>query len=150
MEQGETPFINVSSASAALNQSVSLADSAKNIWGIPGPLSAEKTYYIGKAWCFGTLGTAPLVQEGVGNIRTPAKDNNGNQKFGEPEDGGFTCDGTFLNNASQSDLLMGNIEFSAFQARNNPLFLCSGTPLYNAYSHSNNSLFTSRCNACFG
>ena len=125
LEIGETPFITTSPASSALNQSVVLADSGTNLWGTPGPLSSQLTYYIGKAWCFGTLGLAPDDQDNVGNVKTPAGDNNGNQTPGDPEDGGYTCDGTALNNASQTDILMGDIKFSAYQARHNPDFLCS-------------------------
>lgn len=49
LEDDETPFIDVSSASASLNQSVALADTTHNLWGTPGtPLSPTKTYYIGR------------------------------------------------------------------------------------------------------
>jgi len=127
LEDNETPFINVSSASAALNQKITLSDASKNLWGQTGPLSPSQTYYIGKAWCFGNLGLAPLKQDGSGNNRNPSLDNDGQNGPGKPEDGGITCDGTALNNASQTDSLMGDISFSAYQARHNPDFTCAGT-----------------------
>lgn len=131
LEVGEESFINISSASASLNQSITLADSNTNLFEDKGPLLASHIYYIGKAWCFGTLGLAPDDQDGFGDVKTPAGDNNDNQTPGEPEDGGYTCDGASLNNASQTDVLMGDISFSAFQARHNQGFFCtepSGTP----------------------
>ena len=123
LEADEEPFIKISSASAALNQSITLADSTDNVWtGNPGPLSGGTTHYIGKAWCFGTLGTSPLAEN---DYESPADDNNNNATQGEPEDGGLTCDGTFLDNATQTDSLMGDVSFTAFQARHNESFLCN-------------------------
>ncbi len=100
-----------------------LADSSKNVFELAGSLLGTKTYYIGKAWCFGTLGKAPLPQA---NYDNPSGNNDQVNGAGTPEDGGFTCDGTFLNNATQTDSLLGDISFSAVQARHNPDFLCSG------------------------
>ena len=95
-----------------------LADSLTNFWGTPGPLSPSKTYYIGKVWCHGNLlQPIPLAQDGLGadSPRTPANST-----------GGVNCDGSLLDNATQTDKVMGNISFSAVQARNNPNFSCSG------------------------
>jgi len=123
LETNEKRFLGVATASAVLNSSVTLADSSLNLWGTPGPLPGGEITYIGKAWCFGNMATIPLTPQ---NYINPGADNNNNQVPGEPEDGGFTCDGTALNNASQTDVLMGDIKFSAYQARHNPGFLCSG------------------------
>jgi predicted ribosomally synthesized peptide with SipW-like signal peptide len=126
LETDEEPFLGVATASSVLNSSVTLADSASNLWGPPGPpLPGGTPTYIGKAWCFGNMGLAALVPGEYPD--GPAGDNDGDQldePGGTPEDGGFTCDGTGLNNASQTDVLMGDIKFSAYQARNNPNFTC--------------------------
>jgi predicted ribosomally synthesized peptide with SipW-like signal peptide len=104
---------------------VTLADSQNNIWtGQGGPVPGNATHYIGKAWCFGTLGTAPVPQDGGDLGRSPAGNNNGNQIAGEPEDGGLTCDGKMLGNESQTDSLTADVTFNAVQARNNSRFLC--------------------------
>jgi predicted ribosomally synthesized peptide with SipW-like signal peptide len=95
---------------------VALADSQNNIWtNTPGPVDGGKTYYIGKAWCFGTIGTSPLSQDGLGTTspRTP-----GNSS------GGITCDGHLLNNSTQTDSLTADVKFTAVQARNNSNYLC--------------------------
>ncbi len=96
---------------------VTLADSGSNIWtGTGGPVPGGITQYIGKAWCFGTIGTAPLVQDGLGSTspRTPANST-----------GGITCDGSALDNSTQTDSLTADITFNAVQARNNTSFLCT-------------------------
>lgn len=91
-----------------------LADSAHNVWtGVAGPMGAGDTQYIGKAWCFGELSTPRLPQE-IGNTSGP-----------DQRPGSVLCNGASVNNASQSDNLMGNITFYAEQARNNSGFLCS-------------------------
>ncbi len=106
---------------------LALADYNQNIWtGQGGPVPGQVTKYIAKAWCFGTMGTAPLAQDGGDQGRSPAGNNNGNSVSGEPEDGGFTCDGTALDNKSQTDTLTANVTFEAVQARNNPTFDCKG------------------------
>ena len=92
------------------------ADSSTNVWtGSPGPVTGGKTYHIGKAWCFGNLTAAPLVQDGLGTSspRTP-----GNST------GGITCDGTLVDNSTQDDSLTADVTFSAVQARHNDGFMC--------------------------
>ncbi len=96
---------------------VPLADSQNNIWtGTPGPVPGDQTLYIGKAWCFGNIGAAPLVQDGLGTTspRTP-----GNST------GGITCDGHLLDNSTQTDSLTADVTFTAVQARHNSDFLCT-------------------------
>jgi hypothetical protein len=97
---------------------VTLADSATNIWtGSGGPISGNQTFYIGKAWCFGTMAEAPLAQDDLGTTspRTPANST-----------GGISCDGSTLDNSTQTDSLTADVSFEATQARNNPNFLCEG------------------------
>lgn len=93
-----------------------LADSANNKFGegIGNGLSPEKTYYVGKAWCFGELTLSPLTQDGVNNVVSPANTN-----------GGVLCNGSALNNETQSDILTADVSFTAMQHRNNPNFLCN-------------------------
>ncbi len=94
---------------------VPLADSTTNIWtGSPGPAPGAKDLYIGKAWCFGTITPAPLPQDGVNNLVTPAN-----------TDGGVNCDGSLLNNSTQTDSLTADVQFTAVQARNNPSYTCT-------------------------
>jgi len=66
------------------------------------PLTGEEDYYIGKVWCFGTLGSVP-------------------GPYGEVI---WTCDGEPVDNIPQSDSLEADIIFYAEQARNNPDFSC--------------------------
>lgn len=104
---------------------IALADSATNIWtGTAGPVPGNKTHFIGKAWCFGTLGTAKVTQDASSSAMSPAGNNNGNGVSGEPEDGGVTCDGRLLGNESQTDSLTADVVFTAVQSRNNKNFLC--------------------------
>ncbi len=104
---------------------IPLADSENNIWtGEGGPVPGNETHYIGKAWCFGNIGTDPVEQDESGELMSPAGDNNDNSDEGEPEDGGFTCDGSFLGNESQTDSLTADVIFNAVQARHNEDFLC--------------------------
>ncbi len=100
----------------------SLADSQENnVGGNPGdPLVGLVTYYIGKAWCFGALTPAPVPP---GGNNTPSVNP------------GVVCDGTLVNNAAQTDLLRGDIAFSAVQHRNNPDFVCEGCSQA-VYAHS--------------
>ena len=95
---------------------IALADSETNIWtGQGGPVPGAQTHYIGKAWCFGALTPAALPQDGLGSTspRTPANST-----------GGMSCDGSLLDNVSQSDSLTADVSFSAVQARHNDHFVC--------------------------
>lgn len=104
---------------------IALADSQNNIWnGTGGPIPGNKTLYIGKAWCFGTIGTLPIPTDNGDQGRSPAGDNNANLTLGEPEDGGITCNGNALGNESQTDSLTADVTFSAVQARHNKGYLC--------------------------
>ncbi len=109
---------------------IALADSATNIWNATGsstgsgPVPGNQTHYIGKAWCFGTIGVQKITQDGTSTAMTPAGNNNGNAVAGEPEDGGITCVGDALGNDSQTDSLTADVTFTVVQARNNPRYLC--------------------------
>lgn len=111
-----------------LNQpyALALADSDENVWDGIGPVAGDTTYYLGKAWCFGTIGDAPLAESDYGG---PDEDNDGVDGPGQPEDGGFTCDGIALGNESQTDSLTADIVFEAVQARHNDDFQCVVTQL---------------------
>ena len=109
-----------------LNQphTVALADSDENIWeeNGGGPVPAGVPLYIGKAWCFGTMGTLPLTPDNYPD--GPAGDNDNQNGAGQPEDGGITCDGSGLDNQSQTDSLTADVSFEAVQARHNDNFQC--------------------------
>ncbi len=93
--------------------SVALADSQNNVWtpNAPGPISGNATQYIGKAWCFGTL-TLNAVPAGQGVDPTV--------------DPGVNCNGTALNNLTQTDGATLDVAFRAIQARHNTTFTCNG------------------------
>ena len=102
---------------------VPLADSQINIWD-EGPLPGGTTRYVGKAWCFGEISTLPLLQDEQTDAWDPSLDNDGNQTAGEPEDGGYTCNGENETNISQTDSLTADIGFRAVQSRHNADFVC--------------------------
>jgi len=91
---------------------IALADSDNNIWdGLEdSPVVGGDDYFIGKAWCFGTL-TPNAIDPGVD--LSPLVDGTG-----------FDCNGEPVNNAAQTDQVIGDIQFYATQSRNNDDFLC--------------------------
>ncbi len=114
---------------------ITLADSETNIWNENnegGPLAGSETMYIGKAWCFGEMGTDPLTQDNSSVNRAPNLDNNNDQEIGTPEDGGVTCNGSLLGNESQTDSLTADVQFIATQARHNADFKCNSEPVFTA------------------
>lgn len=104
---------------------LALADSDENIWGEDGPVVGGSTMYIGKAWCFGTIEASAIAQDGETDAMSPAGDNNDNQEAGEPEDGGISCNGSTLDNQSQTDSLTADVTFTAVQARHNDDYQCA-------------------------
>ena len=106
-------------ASTSGAYSVALADSSTNVWTpqTPGPIPGNATVYIAKAWCFGNLTTSPIAQDGFGHLGT-----NGPQVRGT----GVVCDGTALNNVTQTDSATLDVAFRAIQSRNNGTFRCDG------------------------
>lgn len=102
IHQTDEFIIKEGTASAILvGDTWTLADSGSSVWPTPGPIPANETRYIGKYWCFGTLSVS---------VNPP----------------GFSCDGSALNNAAQTDKVLADVEFTAVQSRHNPGFLCNG------------------------
>ena len=102
--------------------SVALADSSNNVWtpGTPGPIIGGEVKYIAKAWCFGTLTTPGVLQDGVGHL--PGSTNGPLSGRGT----GVNCDGKTLEDESQTDGVTLDVAFRAMQARGNPNFFCGG------------------------
>jgi predicted ribosomally synthesized peptide with SipW-like signal peptide len=108
LETGES-ILTQGSASAVLGGVTwALADSQNNVWGTAGPVEPDVTKYIGKAWCFGILTPDPVTPGNNSPITNP----------------GVICNGSLVNNAAQTDKLMGDITFRAVQARHNDNFVC--------------------------
>ena len=109
---------------------IALADSNTNIWNATGsstgsgPVPGNTTHFIGKAWCFGTIGVKKISQDASSTAMSPAGNNNDNSVAGEPEDGGITCVGNALGNESQTDSLTADVTFTVVQSRNNQRYLC--------------------------
>lgn len=111
LEVGETPFLTgpVSSLNGA--GQIALSDTSTNsVFGQSVSIPSGTDAFIGKAWCFGTLTPVP-VAVGVGTPITRGT--------------GFTCDGATVNNAAQTDKVVGDLQFYAVQARNNTTFTCA-------------------------
>lgn len=102
-------------ANEVLDSSWTLADSTQNlVGGTTGEgLDPSLTYYIGKAWCFGTLTPNP-VADGAGVDPTV--------------NSGILCDGSNLDNTTQTDNILADFSFRAVQHRNNPNFVCNPEP----------------------
>ena len=90
--------------------SVALADATHNVWGTPGPIPAEETVYIAKAWCFGNLTLDPVPDNGGINPTLES---------------GVNCDGRTLNNLTQTDGATLDVAFRAIQTRHNDTFVCN-------------------------
>ncbi len=89
-----------------------LADADENIWGEDGGIPGNQTRYIAKAWCFGDLAMNALPNDaGTGPQDRP---------------GFFTCDGSALDNTTQTDGITLDVAFRAIQARHNDRFQCDG------------------------
>jgi len=117
LETDESEAIFYQSDLSSMSQTVTLADA--NGQGIlsSGPLPGGTTHYIAKAWCFGDLTIAPIDQDGQGKTGS-----NGPLDRGT----GINCDGTGLDNTTQTDSVTGDIVFTAVQSRNNDGFVCNG------------------------
>ena len=127
-EQGETTISGgvktlLALASTTGPYSVALADSQNNVWSptnTPGPLPGNTTKYIAKAWCFGNMAVSPIAQDGLGAQPNSA---NGPQVRGT----GIICNGTTLNNLTQTDGATLDVAFRTVQSRHNSDFTCGGT-----------------------
>jgi predicted ribosomally synthesized peptide with SipW-like signal peptide len=113
LETDENVFLGPLPLSELDGQFITLADATGNVLEESGPLIGSKDYFIGKAWCFGTLTPAPLAQDGSG-LSGP-----------DVRGSGVKCDGASGTNLSQTDGVVGNVSFYAVQSRNNPDFKCS-------------------------
>jgi len=108
------------------NFSVTLADSSGTGVLSSGPLEGSTDYYIGKAWCLGGMELTPLEQNDYSGPNNPSNDGQNPNGPATPEDGGLTCDGSQLDNSTQTDKVMANVVFTALQERWNPDFKCEG------------------------
>ncbi len=101
--------------------SVALADSTHNVWATTTnsfqPIPGNTTVYIAKSFCFGTLTSQAIAQDGLGHTGT-----NGPQSRGT----GFDCSGSGLGNNTQTDGVTLDVAFRAVQSRSNTNFLCEG------------------------
>ncbi|MBI3282634.1 hypothetical protein HYZ70_00985, partial [Candidatus Curtissbacteria bacterium] len=110
LEDNERILTNGLASEVLKSVTWTLADSGGNVFVGSGPLIASNTYFIGKAWCYGDLTEKPV----------PAR-----ESVSPAVDPGVNCDGSLVNNASQTDVLTGDVSFEAVQWRNNPDFLCN-------------------------
>ena len=133
LEEGEQLLSQGPAAHILNGVTWTLADSVSNHLGLSNglPLEPNTPYYIGKAWCFGSL-TVNRAPPGQGDpITNP----------------GYTCDGSQLDNSTQTDLLKGDITFTAIQSRHNPTFLCNADSViqgaaYDPINHDTLGLIT--------
>ncbi|MFA6105577.1 MAG: SipW-dependent-type signal peptide-containing protein [Patescibacteria group bacterium] len=102
-----------------LTSSIDLVDATTNVWNPNqlGPAVGGQDYYIGKAWCFGTMAEARVAQDGQGKLPDST---NGPLVRGT----GTTCNGAALGNQTQTDGVTMNIAFRAMQARHNTGYTC--------------------------
>ncbi len=113
-EDGEQVFLGGPLSGLGEQGQIALADSNSSIVG-EGPIPGGDTFYIGKIWCFGNLVAVPLAQDQLGTDGPIAPDRVGT---------GFNCDGTLVDNAAQTDKVVGDLQFYATQSRHNDDFLC--------------------------
>ena len=67
----EVIFLSGTLANMGAAGQITLADSVSSILGGNTPIPGDTTFYIGKAWCFGTLVTSGLTQDGIGKTGDP-------------------------------------------------------------------------------
>lgn len=137
-ESDETDnVVSTGTASEVLgNLSATLADSVENMYTNQpnNPLSPTNTYYIAKAWCFGDLTNDPVAQDGFGPLGIPGQPGSNGPDF---RGAGFDCDGSGLDNVSQTDKLTADIHFSAIQSVNNDDFVCDEVQEFSCEGVSN-------------
>ena len=124
-DETENIFLNGTLSSMGEAGGIALADNNGGILGEGNPIPGGSTFYIAKAWCYGTLTTSSaLTQDGLGKVGTPQNPNNipnGPLIRGT----GILCDGSAEGNIGQTDSVVGDLTFEAVQARNNSTFLCN-------------------------
>ena len=112
LEEGEQEDVFKEATLGGLNGfAVPLADTSGNAIFGDDPLAGETTYYIGKAWCYGAMTINPLPEGDGGPDVRP---------------NGVECDGSELDNTTQTDSVLGNLTFTAVQSRHNDGFRCNG------------------------
>ncbi|MCK5140282.1 MAG: SipW-dependent-type signal peptide-containing protein [Thermodesulfovibrionia bacterium] len=116
LEVGETVLTEGAASDVMQGVRLTIADSVtNNVGGEDGePLTGEETYYIGKAWCYGALTLDPQCEDDTNPIDRGAT--------------GIICDGSVVDNASQTDMIEGTVSFYAEQSRNNDNFVCQVVP----------------------
>lgn len=112
-ESDESVFLSGPISGLGVQGQIALSDSTDTGPFGDTPVPGDSTSYIAKAWCFGSMSETPVTQDSV-NTGSPLT-------LGT----GFTCDGTQVNNAAQTDKVVGDLEFYAEQSRNNDDFDCS-------------------------
>lgn len=117
LEDDEVEYVFNQTSLADISGPIALADADGNGILSQTPLIGGETYYLGKAWCFGDLELAAVQQDGQGKTGS-----NGPLDRGT----GISCNGTLLDNSTQSDSVTGDISFSAVQSRHNERFVCGG------------------------
>lgn len=117
LEHEEHPFYSGVMASTTSTSTLAVwADSTSNFWhNTNTPLIGGQVYHVGVGWCHGVLLWKPVAQDGVG-------DGSINNPTINP---GFSCDGSGVNNVTQSDAITLDVVFRAEQARHNEKFVCS-------------------------
>lgn len=116
-EKDETIFLGGPLSGLGGAGSIALADSTGGALGLldgqnnPAGVPAGQDFFIGKAFCYGEMTPDPVD---TGDNNSPAVDP------------GFDCDGSKVDNQSQTDVIVGNLSFYAEQVRNNDEFECSG------------------------
>ena len=116
-ESDESTFLNGPISGLGTAGQIKLSDSTGGPLG-PGAVVGDTDVFIGKAWCFGTLTEASVTPGGYpqGPLTTVDSTTIGT---------GFTCDGSGVDNAAQTDQVVGDMQFYAEQSRNNGTFTCA-------------------------
>ena len=114
-EDGEQVFLEGPLSGLGEAGQIALADSNSSILSEGEPIPGGETFYIGKIWCFGDL---------TPNQRPDREDPNPQLNNPVNRGTGWTCDGSFVNNAAQTDVVVGDLQFYAEQARHNDQFSC--------------------------
>ena len=98
--------------------SADLADATTNVWtpSTPGPVKGGETYYLAKAFCYGTLTEDRVIQDNLGKTGANGPMNRGT---------GISCDGKTLGDESQTDGATLDVAFRVIQTRNNPGYTCN-------------------------
>ncbi|MBI2034556.1 MAG: hypothetical protein HYT11_02365 [Candidatus Levybacteria bacterium] len=107
----ETLFLSGPISGLGAQGQIALSDSSNTGPFGNTPVPGGSTSNIGKAWCFGTL--TPVTTANDANADPVTRGSTG-----------FTCNGSGVDNAAQTDKVMGDLQFYATQSRNNDDFTC--------------------------